>query len=113
MGTVLVPTATALRLRHPNRQPIGFLGRDTALCCAARGGHGATIAALVFAGADGGVSNNSGYGERRGRAWVRPAHAFGLGRHTADELAEEAGKLAEYEEAVIKVRLVQRSTGRP
>jgi hypothetical protein len=39
--------------------------------------------------------------------------AFGLGRQTADELAEEAGTLAEYEEAVFKVRLVQRSTGRP
>ncbi len=88
------------------------LGRDTALCCAASGGHGATIAALVFAGADGGVLNNSGYGERRGSAWVRPPHASGLGRQTAEKLAEEEGTLAEYEEAVRKVRRVQRSTGR-
>ncbi len=88
------------------------LGRDTALCCAAYSGHSAIIAALVFAGADGAVSNNSGYGTRRGSAWVRPQHAYGLGRQTADELAEEAGTLAEYEEAVRKVRRVQRSTGR-
>ena len=88
------------------------LGRDTALCLAARGGHGATIAALVFAGADRDVLNNSGYGERRGSAWVRPPHAFRRGRQTADELAEEEGTLAEYEEAVRKVRRVQRSTGR-
>ena len=81
------------------------LGRDTALCRAARGGHSATIAALVFAGADGGVLNNSGYGTRRGSARVRPPHAFGLGRKTAEKLAEEAGTLAEYEEAVRKVRL--------
>ena len=70
------------------------LGRDTALCLAARGGHGATIAALVFAGADRDVSNNSGYGKRRGSAWVQSSHAFGLGRETADELADEAGTLA-------------------
>ena len=89
------------------------LDRNTALCCAARGGHSATIAALVFAGADRGVSNNSGYGERRGSAWVRPPHAYGLGRQTADELAEEAGTLAEYEEAVRKVRRVQRLTSGP
>ena len=89
------------------------LGRDTALSCAARGGHSATIAALVFAGADGDVSNNNGYGRRRGSAWVWSSHAFGRGRVTADELADEEGTLAEYEEAVRKVRLVQRLTGRP
>ena len=88
------------------------LGRDTALCCAASGGHSATIAALVFAGADGDVSNNSGYGKRRGSAWVRSLHAFGLGRETAEELAEEEGTLAEYEQAVRKVRRGQRSTAR-
>jgi hypothetical protein len=88
------------------------LGRDTAQCCAARGGHSATIAALVFGGADGDVLNNSGYGTRRGSAWLRPPHAFGLGRQTAEKLAEEEGMLAEYEEAVRKVRRVQRSTGR-
>ncbi len=81
------------------------LGRDTALCLAAYNGHSATIAALVYAGADRDVSNNSGYGERRGSAWVRPPHAFRRGRQTADELAEEEGTLAEYEEAVRKVRL--------
>ncbi len=43
---------------------------------------------------------------------MQSPHAFGLGRQTADELAEEAGKLAEYEEAVRKVRRVQRSTAR-
>ena len=89
------------------------LGRDTALCCAASGGHSATIAALVFAGADGDVSNNNGYGRRRGSAWVWSSHAFGRGRVTADELAEEAGMLAEYEAAVRKVRRVQPLTGRP
>ncbi len=36
---------------------------------------------------------------------MRPSHAFGLGRQTADELAEEEGTLDEYEEAVRKVRL--------
>ncbi len=41
-----------------------------------------------------------------------PSHAFGLGRQTADELAEEEGMLDEYEEAVRKVRRGQRSTGR-
>jgi hypothetical protein len=56
------------------------LGRDTALFFAARGGHSATIAALVFAGADRDVSNNSGYGKRRGSAWVQSSHAFGLGQ---------------------------------
>jgi hypothetical protein len=70
------------------------------------------MAALVFAGADRDVSNNSGYGERRGSAWVRSPHAFGLGRQTAEKLAEEEGTSAEYEEAVRKVRRVQRSTGR-
>ena len=39
--------------------------------------------------------------------------AFGLGTQTADELAEEAGTLAEYEGAVFKVRRVQRLTRRP
>ncbi len=89
------------------------LGRDTALCLAASGGHSATIAALVFAGADGDVSNNNGYGKRRGSAWVRSLHAFGLGRETADEIAEEEGTLDEYEGAVRKVRLLQRLTSRP
>ena len=88
------------------------LGRDTALCCAASGGHSATISALVFAGADEGVSNNNGYGKHRGSAWMQSSKACGLGRETADELAEENGTLAEYEEAVRKVRRVQRSTGR-
>ena len=105
MGRLHRPYACALRTTR-------CLGRDTALCLAARGGHGATIAALVFAGADGGVSNNNGYGTRRGSAWVQSSHAFGLGRHTAEKLAEEAGTSAEYEEAVRKVRRVQRSTGR-
>ncbi len=36
---------------------------------------------------------------------MQSPHAFGLGRQTADELAEEVGTLAEYEEAVRKVRL--------
>ena len=81
------------------------LGRDTALCCAAYYGHGATIAALVFAGADRGVSTNDGYSTRRGSAWVRPPQACGLGRLSAEKLAEEAGTLAEYEAAVRKVRL--------
>ena len=58
------------------------------------------------------MMNNSGYGTRRGSARVRPSHAFGLGRQTAEKLAEEEGTLAEYEEAVRKVRRVQRSTGR-
>ena len=49
--------------------------------------------------------NNSGYGTRRGSAWVQSPHAYGLGRQTADELAEEEGMLDEYEEAVRKVRL--------
>ena len=89
------------------------LGRDTALCCAARGGHSATISALVFAGADEGVSNNNGYGKHRGSAWMQSSKACGLGRETADELAEEAGMLAEYEAAVRKVRRVQPLTGRP
>ena len=89
------------------------LGRDTALCCAASGGHSATIAALVFAGADGDVSNNSGYGTRRGSAWVRSLHAYGLGRETAEKLAKEEGTLDEYEGAVRKVRLLQRLTSRP
>jgi hypothetical protein len=40
---------------------------------------------------------------------VQSSQACGLGRETADELAEESGTLAEYEEAVRKVRLVQRS----
>jgi hypothetical protein len=83
------------------------LGRDTALCCAASGGHSAIIAALVFAGADGGVSNNSGYGKRRGSAWAQSPHAFGLGRHTAEKLAGAAGIWAEYEEAVRRVRKVR------
>ena len=111
MGRACVPTATALRVRHLIRTD-RCLGRDTALCCAASGGHSATIAALVFAGADGDVSNNDGYSTRRGSAWVQSLHAFGLGRQTADELAEKKGTLAEYEEAVRKVRLVQQSTGR-
>ena len=71
------------------------------------------MAALVFAGADRDVSNNSGYGERRGSAWVRSPHAYGLGRQTAEKLAEEEGTLDEYQKAVRKVRLVQRLTGRP
>jgi hypothetical protein len=40
---------------------------------------------------------------------MQSSQACGLGRETADELAEENGTLAEYEEAVRKVRLVQRS----
>ena len=40
-------------------------------------------------------------------------HAFGLGRETADEIAEEEGTLDEYEGAVRKVRLLQRLTSRP
>ena len=88
------------------------LGRDTALCRAAINGHGAIIAALVFAGADGGMLNNDGYGTRRGSAWERPPQAYGLGRLSAEKLAEEAGTLAEYEAAVRKVRRGQRSTGR-
>ncbi len=46
---------------------------------------------------------------------MRSPHAFGLGRQTAEKLAEEEGTLDaldEYEAAVRKVRLVQRSTGR-
>jgi hypothetical protein len=78
----------------------------------ASSGHSATIAALVFAGADGGVSNNSGYGTRRGSAWVRSPHAYGLGRQTAEKLAEEEGTLDEYEGAVRKVRLLQQLTSR-
>ena len=39
---------------------------------------------------------------------MRPPHAFGLGRQTAEKLAEEEGTLAEYEEAVRKVRKVRR-----
>jgi hypothetical protein len=31
-----------------------------------------------------------GYGKRRGSAWVRSSHAFGLGRQTAENLAERA-----------------------
>ena len=57
--------------------------------------------------------NNSGYGTRKGSARVQSPHACGLGRQTADELAEEEGTLAEYEEAVRKVRPEQRLTGRP
>ncbi len=102
------PSACAVRTADSRR-----LGRDTALCLAASSGHSATISALVFAGADGDVSNNNGYGKRRGSAWVRSSHAFGLGRETADELAEEEGTLDEYEGAVRKVRRVQRLTGRP
>ena len=40
-------------------------------------------------------------------------HAFGLGRETAEKLAEEEGTLDEYQKAVRKVRLVQRLAGRP
>ena len=88
------------------------LGRDTALCWAASSGHSATISALVFAGADRDVSNNNGYGRRRGSAWVPSLHAYRLGRETADEIAEEEGTLDEYEGAVRKVRLLQRLTSR-
>ena len=100
-------SACAVRIADSRR-----LGRDTALCFAAISGHSATISALVFAGADGDVSNNNGYGKRRGSAWVQSLHAFGLGRETADEIAEEEGTLDEYEGAVRKVRLLQRLTSR-
>ena len=39
-------------------------------------------------------------------------HAFGLGRQTAEKLAEEEGTLDEYEGAVRKVRLLQQLTSR-
>jgi hypothetical protein len=58
------------------------------------------------------VSNNNGYGKRRGSAWVQSLQAFGLGRQTADEIAEEEGTLDEYEGAVRKVRLLQQLTSR-
>ena len=44
---------------------------------------------------------------------MRSLHAFGLGRETAEKLAEEEGTLDEYQKAVRKVRLVQRLAGRP
>ena len=102
------PSACAVRTADSRRRR-----RDTALCCAAYNGHSATISALVFAGADRDVSNNNGYGKRRGSAWVRSLHAYGLGRETAEKLAEEEGTMDEYQKAVRKVRLVQRLTGRP
>ncbi len=101
-------SACAVRIADSRRRR-----RNTALCCAAYNGHSATISALDFAGADGDVSNNNGYGRRRGSAWVPSLHAFGLGRQTAEKLAEEEGTLDEYQKAVRKVRLVQRLAGRP
>jgi hypothetical protein len=44
---------------------------------------------------------------------VRSLHAYGLGRETAEKLAEEEGTMDEYQKAVRKVRLVQRLAGRP
>jgi hypothetical protein len=102
------PSACAVRTADSRRRR-----RDTALCCAAYNGHSATISALVFAGADRDVSNNNGYGRRRGSAWVPSLHAYRLGRETAEKLAEEEGTSDEYQKAVRKVRLVQRLAGRP